>query len=86
MNSLHWYLLRRLVLLLFVTVAVLTIMFVMFKLLPGNPLSVFVDSNFSQEMIRRQKQLWGLDDPLWLQYVRYMRNMLTFNFGNHSSR
>jgi peptide/nickel transport system permease protein len=81
MNSLHWYLLRRLVLLLFVTVAVLTILFVMFKLLPGNPLSVFIDSNFPEEMIRRQKQLWGLDDPLWLKYVRYMWNMLTFNFG-----
>ena len=64
MNSLHWYLLRRLVLLLFVTVAVLTILFVMFKLLPGDPLSIFVDSNFSVEMIRRQKRLWGLDDPI----------------------
>ena len=81
MNGLRWYLLRRLVLLLFVTAAVLTILFVMFKLLPGNPLSVFIDSNFSEEMIRRQKQLWGLDAPLWLQYVRYMWNMLTFNFG-----
>ncbi|MEI8150415.1 MAG: ABC transporter permease [Hyphomicrobiales bacterium] len=81
MNNLRLYLLRRLALLLFVTAAVLTILFVMFKLLPGNPLSVFIDSNFSEEMIRRQKQLWGLDDPLWLQYVRYMWNMLTFNFG-----
>jgi peptide/nickel transport system permease protein len=81
MNGLRSYLVRRLVLLLFVTVAVLTILFVMFKLLPGNPLSVFIDSNFSEEMIRRQKQLWGLDDPLWLQYVRYMWNMLTFSFG-----
>jgi peptide/nickel transport system permease protein len=81
MNGLRSYLLRRLVLLLFVTLAVLTILFVMFKLLPGNPLSVFIDSNFSEEMIRRQKQLWGLDDPLWIQYVRYMWNMLTFNFG-----
>ncbi|MSP81216.1 MAG: ABC transporter permease [Rhodospirillales bacterium] len=81
MNGLRWYLLRRLVLLLFVTAAVLTILFVMFKLLPGNPLSVFIDSNFSEEMIRRQKQLWGLDAPLWLQYVRYMWNMLTFSFG-----
>jgi peptide/nickel transport system permease protein len=68
-------------LLLIVTIAVLTILFVMFKLLPGNPLSVFIDSNFSEEMIQRQKRLWGLDDPLWLQYVQYMANMLTFNFG-----
>jgi peptide/nickel transport system permease protein len=81
MSGLRGYLLRRLLLLLFVTVAVLTILFVMFKLLPGNPLSVFIDSNFSEEMIQRQKRLWGLDDPLWLQYLRYMANMLTFDFG-----
>src|SRR5689334_17131927 len=81
MHGLRSYVLRRLVLLLFVIVAVLTILFVLFKLLPGNPLSVFLDSNFPEEMIQRQKRLWGLDAPLWLQYVRYMWNMLTFQFG-----
>ena len=81
MNGLRSYVLRRLVLLLFVIVAVLTILFVLFKLLPGNPLSVFLDSNFPEEMIQRQKRLWGLDAPLWLQYVRYMWNMMTFQFG-----
>ena len=81
MQGLRGYVLRRLVLLLFVIVSVLTILFVMFKLLPGNPLSVFIDSNFPEEMIQRQKRLWGLDDPIWVQYLRYMWNMLTFNFG-----
>jgi peptide/nickel transport system permease protein len=81
MHGLRSYILRRLVLLLFVIVAVLTILFVLFKLLPGNPLSVFLDSNFPEEMIQRQKRLWGLDDPIWVQYVRYMWNMLTFDFG-----
>ena len=81
MHGLRAYILRRLLLLLFVIVSVLTILFVLFKLLPGNPLSVFVDSNFPEEMIQRQKRLWGLDDPIWVQYFRYMWNMLTFNFG-----
>ncbi|MDB5841127.1 MAG: transporter permease [Herminiimonas sp.] len=76
------YFLRRLVLLLFVLWCILTIMFALFQLLPGDPTSMFVDSNFSQEMIDRQKALWGLNDPVWLQYLRYMRNMLTFEFGN----
>jgi peptide/nickel transport system permease protein len=67
----------------FVTVvwAVLTIFFIMFKLLPGDPTAVFLDSNLSPEMIARQKALWGLSDPLWLQYVRYIKNMATFHFG-----
>lgn len=81
MQGLRGYILRRIVLLLFVILSVLTILFVLFKLLPGNPLSVFLDSNFPEEMIQRQKRLWGLDDPIWVQYFRYMWNMLTFNFG-----
>lgn len=76
------YLLRRLILFFFVIVAVLTIMFGLFKLLPGDPTAIFVDSNFSQEMIERQREAWGLDDPMHVQYVRYMVNMLTFDFGN----
>ena len=75
MRGFRGYVLRRLVLMVFVIWCILTIMFALFKLLPGDPTAVFVDDNFSPEMIERQKQLWGLNDPLWLQYVRYLRNM-----------
>ena len=76
------YLGRRLALMIFVVWAILTIVFVLFKLLPGDPTAIFVDSNFSFEMIRRQRALWGLDDPIPLQYVRYLRNMALFDFGD----
>ncbi len=81
MSNMRAYFVRRLALLAFVIVSVLTIMFVLFKLLPGDPTAVFVDSNFSEEMIQRQRALWGLDQPLWIQYFNYMWNMMTFNFG-----
>src|SRR3546814_8106568 len=32
-------------------------------------------------MIRQKRKLWGLDQPIWVQYFGYMRNMLTFDFG-----
>lgn len=76
------YVLRRWALLFFVVWCILTIIFALFQLLPGDPTSIFVDSNFSIEMIERQKALWGLNDPLWLQYLRYIKNMLLFNFGD----
>src|SRR5690606_19787540 len=76
------YFVRRMLLLAFVLWCILTIMFALFQLLPGDPTAMFVDSNFSQELIERQRELWGLNDPLWLQYLRYLGNMLTFNFGN----
>jgi ABC-type dipeptide/oligopeptide/nickel transport system permease component len=81
MRGFRDYLVRRLLLLAFVIWSILTIMFALFQLLPGDPTSMFIDSNFSQDMIDRQKALWGLADPLWLRYVRYLCNMLTFDFG-----
>jgi peptide/nickel transport system permease protein len=81
MSGFSRYLARRLLLLIFVVWSILTIIFILFKLLPGDPTAIFVDSNFSIEMIERQKTLWGLNDPVWLQYVRYLRNMALFDFG-----
>lgn len=81
MSGFRAYLIRRLVLLVFVTWCILTIMFALFQLLPGDPTMLFVDSNFSQEMLDRQRELWGLTGPLWLRYLRYIRNMATFDFG-----
>ncbi|MCC7274953.1 MAG: ABC transporter permease [Alphaproteobacteria bacterium] len=82
MTGFRRYVVRRLLLLAFVVWCILSIMFVLFQLLPGDPTAIFVDDNFSPEMIDRQKQLWGLNDPLWVQYLRYVGNMLTFDFGN----
>ena len=69
----------------FVVWASLTIIFILFKLLPDDPTAIFVDNNFSVEMINRQKALWGLNDPVWLQYVRYLKNMALFDFGESAA-
>jgi peptide/nickel transport system permease protein len=74
--------LRKLAVLAFTVWCVLTIMFFMFKLLPGDPTAIFLDNNFSSDVIKQQKQLWGLTDPLWVQYARYLWNMARFQFGN----
>ena len=76
------YLLRKLGLFFFTLGCVLTILFFLFKLMPGDPTAIFLDNNLSLEMIARQRQLWGLNDPLWQQYLHYIANMVTFRFGN----
>jgi peptide/nickel transport system permease protein len=75
-------LLRKLGLFAFTLWCVLTIMFFLFKLLPGDPTTIFLDNNFSSEMIEQQRRLWGLTDPLWQQYLRYLWNMVSFHFGD----
>jgi len=75
------FLLRKIALFAFSLWCVLTIMFFLFKLLPGDPTAIFLDNNFSPESIAQQKRLWGLSDPMWVQYFRYISNMLQFKFG-----
>lgn len=81
MQGLRRYVLRRLMTLVFVIWAILTLLFVVLKTLPGDPTAIFVDSNFAPEMIAAQRAAWGLDDPLHVQYARYLWNMATFEFG-----
>ena len=73
---------RRLFLLTLTMWCILTILFALFKLLPGDPTAIFVDNNMSIEIIEHQKQLWGLNDPWWVQYIRYIANMALFRFGD----
>jgi ABC-type dipeptide/oligopeptide/nickel transport system permease component len=39
-----------------------------------------------QELLRRDDRAataaWGLNDPVGVQYLRHLRNMLLFDFGN----
>jgi peptide/nickel transport system permease protein len=74
--------LRRVLLLALTVWCILSIMFVLFKLLPGDPATIFVDNNMPMEMIEHQRQLWGLNDPWWVQYLRYIVNMALFRFGD----
>lgn len=68
--------------------AMLTVMFFLFRLLPGDPTMTVVSSAMypkAQEAMRAQ---FGLDRPLWEQYLIYLRNFATLDFGYsfHSSR
>lgn len=82
MAGLPVYLARRLLLFACVLWSVLTIMFLLFYLLPGDPMAMFIDASFSPEMVERQQELWGLNHSMGVRYLQYLRNMLAFDFGD----
>ncbi len=60
----------------------LTLNFVIFRLAPGNPIQIVASANrLEPEMVDRLIELWGLEEPLHVQYVRYIKSTLTWNFG-----
>ncbi len=76
------YIAKR-ILLSFVTLLVIIfILFVLMQLLPGSP---FNDEKLSEEQKALIMTKYGLDDPLPVQFLRYVKNMLTFDFGKSYS-
>ena len=82
------YLLKRLFYIVFVFFIISILMFAIYKSMPGDPVDIMLgDSKTSmkpdayQVLYDQTFQRLGLDKPLPVQYLSWMGNMLTGNFG-----
>ena len=73
------YILRRLVISIVTIWLIATASFFLLHLLPGNPFST--DQLLSQDMIDQLMDYYGLNEPLWKQYLTFMGNLLHGDFG-----
>ncbi|WP_256839442.1 ABC transporter permease [Ornithinimicrobium faecis] len=76
------YVIRRLVGLAVVLVLVLTLVFVMLQKAPGGPENAYLGVNPTPERRAAVMAQLGLDQSLWVQYLRFVGSMFTFDFGN----
>jgi len=60
---------------------VITLTFVLFRLMPGDPTLNFLSPSFSEETRAALLKGFGLDKPLWDQYLIYMANLLHGELG-----
>ncbi len=75
------YAIRRIGQTLPVALLVTVLIFLLIKLIPGDPASAILGDRASNEAVQALRQQWGLDRPLWEQYAVYMRNLGTGNLG-----
>lgn len=66
----------------FVLWTVATLLFFMFRLMPGNPLVAYIDPTFTAEQQEALLQRFGLDKPLYQQYFIYIGNLLRGDLGD----
>ncbi len=73
------YIIRRLLISIATIWAIATICFFLLRLLPGNPFLVAnpLDMTNAQNMM----EYYGLNDPLWQQYLRFLNNLIHLDFG-----
>ena len=77
-NSTLKYIGKRLVISLITLFVILMVLFLMVKFLPGSPINNEKLSASARAAIEAQ---YGLDKPIPVQFVRYIQNMLTGDFG-----
>ena len=75
------YIGRRLIQIIIIFFVILTVLFMLFRLAPGDPLSRMVDPDLTPEDAAHLISQLGLDQPLWVQYLYYLKNFVTGNFG-----
>lgn len=61
--------------------AVATALFVLFRLMPGDPTAYVISPQMSPEVRQQIIASYGLNDPLHVQYIRYIQNLVTLNLG-----
>jgi peptide/nickel transport system permease protein len=76
------YLLRRLLGAFGVVFGVATISFVMVFLMPGDAARMYAGPRAPEETVQRIRVIWGLDQPLPVQYIRYLGRALQGDLGN----
>ena len=52
--------------------AVITVTFFLMHSIPGSP---FADDKLDTEISKALSVHYGLDQPLWLQYIKYLKNL-----------
>ena len=75
------YILRRLVLLIPVLLGLSMMVFVIGRLLPGDPVMLAAGPNASAQEMAALSAEFGLDQPIALQYGRYLAGLLQGNWG-----
>lgn len=75
------YLVKRLLGAIPLLLGILTIIFFVVHLAPGDPTARFFNPNVSPEVIEQMRRNLGLDQPLHIQYWKWLTSFLSGDFG-----
>jgi len=75
------YLLRRLLYMIISIIGVSVFGFILFRIVPGDPVLMMVSPTASLEDIETLRHQLGFDRPLYIQYINWFRDFLAGSFG-----
>lgn len=79
--GLRAFLIKRLTEITVIFFIIMTVLFLLFRLAPGDPVERMVDPSMTPEDAQALRQSMGLDEPLLTQYRIYLKNVFTGHMG-----
>lgn len=78
------YILRKFGYALLTLVGVVTVIFLLFNILPGDPARMMLGQNETEEQIAIVKKKYGFDQPMGRQYLYYLNDLSPVSFHSNS--
>ncbi len=75
------YIIRRILQMIPITFGILTLVFSLIHMIPGDPAMAIAGENARPEDVQQVRKALGLDEPLWSQYVTYLKNVIRGDLG-----
>lgn len=75
------YVVRRILQSIPILFIVLTMVFVIVRILPGDPAVAALGDYASKEAVTALREKMGLNAPIWIQYLRFLRDLCQGNLG-----
>jgi peptide/nickel transport system permease protein len=72
---------RRLLLLVPILIGLSILVFLWIRALPGGPAQSLLGERATESTVREIEEQYGLDDPIYVQYFRYVENVASGDFG-----
>ena len=81
-SSLRRFLITRFLLTIPMVLILVSLVFFIMRVLPGDPIRSQLGPRVSEEQADRIRDRLGLNKPILVQYANYLKDMVTLNFGN----
>jgi peptide/nickel transport system permease protein len=80
-GSLPRYIAQRVLLVIPMVWILLTLVFLLMRVAPGDPVSATLGGQLSQDALEQRRAALGLDKPLLTQYLEYLGGVIQLDFG-----
>src|SRR3712207_4384278 len=75
------FVVRRLLLLVPILLGLSLLVFFWVRALPGSPADSLLGERATPDLVAEYEERFGLDEPVYVQYAKYLRTTAKFDFG-----